>query len=216
MMFPSRLQSIERKIAQDKIEVIQIFFIFILPIVLLYLNIISKHARVFVLIFMCLCIYGIIRHDKWTKEMLGLPSQPFHKYLNQYAIAALVGLFVIIGYAYVLGNTIQEKWWLVPHFWLIFIVVSFFQEFAYRSFLSVLLSRIIPNVQQQIFVNALLFTFLHVIYPNRLAMLPLAFVGGLFFAYLYKKYPNLILISLLHSVLNFTAVLYGFFVISGY
>ncbi len=216
MKFPLNLKSFGGKISQDRIEVIQIFFIFILPIVLLYLNIISKNARVFVLIFMCLCIYGIIRHEKWTKNMLGLPAQPLHTYLGKYIFATGIGLITIISYAQVLGNTVQHRWWLVPHFWLIFVVVSFFQEFAYRSFLSVLLSRILPSVQYQIFINALLFTFLHVIYPNRLAMLPLAFVGGLFFAYLYKKYPNLILISLLHSVLNFTAVLYGFFVIYGY
>lgn len=193
---------------------IQIFFIFILPIVLLYFEIIPKAYRIFVLIFMSLCIYGAMWHEKWSKQVIGIARGTYKKYFLPYIIFSITGCVLLILYAKTLGNNPNPNWWKLPHFWFLFLLVSFFQEFAYRSFLSVLLSRLSSSVYVQVFFNALLFTFLHIIYPNKLTMLPLAFVGGLFFSYIYSKYPNLILISISHSILNFTAVLYGFFVLA--
>lgn len=66
-----------------------------------------------------------------------------------------------------------------------------------------------------ILTNAVLFTFLHAVFPNYLINLPLAFVGGIAFASMYYKYPNLWLIMISHAVLNFVAVWYGFFTVAG-
>jgi len=55
-----------------------------------------------------------------------------------------------------------------------------------------------------------LFALPHAMYPHPEINTPIAFVGGLWFAVLYLVYPNLLLISLSHAALNFTAVLYGF------
>jgi membrane protease YdiL (CAAX protease family) len=94
-----------------------------------------------------------------------------------------------------------------------FIPVSVFQEIVYRGFLMPRLGSILKNNVQVVFVNALLFALLHIIYPRPEIMLSLAFVSGLVFAVLYQKYPNIVLISITHAILNFVAVMFGFFTV---
>ena len=62
-----------------------------------------------------------------------------------------------------------------------------------------------------IILNTLLFTLIHIIYPMPEIMIPVAVISGFAFALMYRYFPNLILISLSHAVLNFVAILYGFF-----
>jgi membrane protease YdiL (CAAX protease family) len=57
--------------------------------------------------------------------------------------------------------------------------------------------------------------FLHVIFPNPMIGLPIAFIGGIGFAVMYLRYPSLPLIILSHALINFFVVLYGFFVVPG-
>jgi membrane protease YdiL (CAAX protease family) len=85
------------------------------------------------------------------------------------------------------------------------------QEIAYRGFLFPKLKELTNSWLVIIFVNTILFTILHAIYPMPGLMLPVAFISGLALAVMYRFYPNLILISLSHAILNFIAVLHGFF-----
>lgn len=52
---------------------------------------------------------------------------------------------------------------------------------------------------------------MHTIYPKPVFSMILGTLAGLLFATLYVIYPNLILASVIHAVLNFTAVYLGFF-----
>jgi membrane protease YdiL (CAAX protease family) len=85
------------------------------------------------------------------------------------------------------------------------------QEIAYRGFLFPKLQELSQKWWVVIGANTVLFTFLHIIYPIPGIMLPVAFFSGLALSIMYRYYPNLILISLAHAVLNFIAVLHGFF-----
>ena len=76
-----------------------------------------------------------------------------------------------------------------------------------------MLRRAFSNVVLIIFVNAAVFALIHVIYLDTVFVLPLTFMGGIAFAWIYYAYPNLPLISLAHTVLNFTAMILGFFVL---
>ena len=124
----------------------------------------------------------------------------------------LVALFLIY-YKVNMPREIYTKLFYFKTF-IFFLPSSFFQEFAFRSFLIPRLKIIFNNNYYVIFINAILFTLMHIIYFNLGIVIPLVFVAGIFLAWLYSKYPNLILISLVHSVLNITAVLLGFFIIS--
>jgi membrane protease YdiL (CAAX protease family) len=105
-------------------------------------------------------------------------------------------------------------WWMNRKLLALFVFVSVFQEFAFRGFLIPVLGKIFHRNFAIVLINAVLFAGMHSIYSFPIIALPVAFVGGLVFAGLYIKYPNLILISIMHCILNFVAVGYGFFAIA--
>jgi len=193
----------------------QIFLIFILPVLLLYFKIVPTNWRMVMLALSSLFIYGIIRHEHWTYEEMGIRHDNFKKALPFYLLFTIIGLGAIflIYYKVNMPREIYTKLFYLRTF-IFFLPSSFFQEFAFRSFLMPRLKIIFNNNYYVILVNAVLFTLMHVIYFSLGIILPLVFVAGVFLAWLYLKYPNLILISLAHSALNLTAVLLGFFVIS--
>lgn len=198
-------------LSKEQVALGQIFIVFVLPVLLIYYNIISKDFRMIILLVMSLFVYGVIRKEKWTNEMIGLSDNTFKKYFLPYIYIITIGTMAIIMYARSFDMDIQESWWTNPHFLFLFIVVSFLQEFTYRGFLIPKLKVVFTDQLGIVLINALLFTLLHIIFPVPQIMLPLAFIGGLAFSVLYMKYPNLILISIAHSVFNFIAVLHGFF-----
>lgn len=194
--------------------ILQTFFIFVLPVVLLYFNILSPNWRFILLVVNSLAIYGIIRHEHWSHKDMGIRYDNFKKALPDYVFFTVLGvIFLFIIDHKVNMPDVDTRIFFIKTF-AFFIPISFFQEFAFRSFLIPRLKEIFDNNYFVVFVNAILFTLIHVIYPNIGIGLPIAFVGGIFFAWLYIKYPNLLLVSMAHIILNITAVLLGFFHIS--
>jgi membrane protease YdiL (CAAX protease family) len=145
---------------------------------------------------------------------MGLHIHNYKKAIPFYAAFTFIGVLILFFISYKVGlKDIDTKIFFIKTF-AFFIPISIFQEFAFRSFLIPRLKIIYKNELFIIFFNAILFTLIHIIYPNWGVGLPLAFFSGIFFAWLYIKYPNLILVSIAHAVLNITAVLLGFFVIN--
>ncbi len=194
-------------------ELYQVFMLFVLPVTLLYFKIIPIEFRFFVLAFCALMIYGIIRKERWSMEMLGIREFHTEKELKPYIVFALIGIFFIIGTAGLTGMSPKISTDNALHLFLLFIPVSAFQQLAFQGFLMPVLYRAYKSPVRVVFITALLFAFMHIIYPDAHVSLPLAFMGGLAFAMMYLRYPNLILISIVHAIFNFTAVLYGFFVV---
>ena len=60
-------------------------------------------------------------------------------------------------------------------------------------------------------VTALIFGYMHTIYPRPLLSMALGVLSGLMFAILYTIYPNILIVSVAHAILNFSAVYLGFF-----
>ena len=193
----------------------QILVIFVLPVFLLYFNIVPTSWRIILLAISSLFIYGIIRHEKWTHEEMGVRHDNFKKAIPFYllfTVLSLGALFIISQKVSMPMNVFTKIFYWKT--FIFFLPSSFFQEFAFRSFLMPRLKRIFSNNFTIILVNAVLFTWMHVIYSSWGLLMPILFVSGIFFAWLYLKYPNLILVSISHALLNVTAVLLGFFVIS--
>jgi len=193
--------------------VAQILIIFVLPVFLLYFNILPISFRMVLLAVSALFIYGIIRKEEWTHEEMGLRSDNFKRGIPFYFVFTLIGVAMLLFLANKLGMPDIDTRNYVIRSWIFFIPISFFQEFAFRSFLIPRLKMLYSNKYLIVFLNAVFFTLIHVIYPNLGIGLPIAFVSGVFFAWLYLKYPNLLLVSISHSILNILAVLLGFFAI---
>ncbi|MBP6857597.1 MAG: CPBP family intramembrane metalloprotease [Candidatus Pacebacteria bacterium] len=189
----------------------QIFFIFILPIALLTLGIIPIAWRLVVLCVSMIFMYGVIQHEKISDEVMGLSKKTFRRSLIPYTVFTLVGAFVFVRLSDVLAINPNILWWQYSHFLFLFLPVSLLQEIAYRGFLFPKLRQLTHKWWVVIGANTVLFTLLHIIYPTPGIMLPVAFFSGLALAIMYRYYPNLILISLSHAILNFIAVLHGFF-----
>jgi membrane protease YdiL (CAAX protease family) len=195
----------------SELAIVQVFFLFVTPIALLYFHIVPIEARIPMLLVFSLWMYGIVKKEKWTERDFGLSLKTITPALPAYITATGIALVAIMYMAVVRNMPPASHWWTKPHFLFLFLVVSFFQEFAFRGFLMPVLHRITKDALSIILINATLFAFMHAIYPFPTVALPLAFAGGLFFAGMYYRYPNLILVSLSHAILNFAAVWYGFF-----
>lgn len=195
---------------------LQILIVFILPIALIQFKVISIHTRVPLLVMLVSILVFILLKEQWTLDMLGATFRNFKKFLLPYAIFTLLGSIAIIQFGErVAGAEELSQWWKHSHFVYLFFIVSLFQEVAYRGYLVPALGKLTRVPLYIIFTNAVLFTYLHIIFPNPLLCLPIAAIGGIGFAWIYIKYPSLPLAILSHSVLNFVAVLYGFFVVPG-
>lgn len=192
-----------------------ILVVFVLPIVFIKTQILAIEYRVPVLVALITLLCAIVLREKWTFSMLGINTHTFKKYFLPYTLFTIAGVTFIISVAHGLGYKGIPHWWSYPHFIYLFFIVSLFQEIGYRAYLIPALGKITNDPVWILLLNTILFTLLHTIFPNMIVGLPVAFVGGLGFALMYMKYPNLPLVVLSHSILNFCAVLYGFFVVPG-
>ncbi len=193
------------------IVLFQIILVFILPIFLLYFNIIPVKYRDAVLVTFSLIILVIIIKGHWTLKSLGIRTDNLLSSIIPYAVFTLIGLIVIFILAKSFHRTHADKWWSKENYFFIPVLLTIFQEFAFRSFLMPQLESIFSSIIIIILINALLFSFLHIMFPNPLLLLPIGFLAGIGFAFMYYFYPNLILISISHAILTVFAVSYSFF-----
>lgn len=191
-------------------RIAELFFIFIAPVALLVTGIIPLEWRMVVLAAAMLLMYGIIQHEKISDQELGITRWTWRAFFS-YALFTTLGVVTLVRLGKILSLPSAANWWEMPHLLFLFLPVSLLQEIAYRGFLFYSLKKLTHNWFFIIAINTLLFTFLHVLYPTPLIMLPLAVASGIFFSVLYRYFPNLILISLSHAILNFVAIRYGFF-----
>ena len=190
---------------------LEISILFIVPVILIFLGLPGKKYRLhlFAFIFLIAATITYLRH--WPLQKLGIDLGHITNGLFPYSAFTLLGIIFVVALAKALQYKSTPKWWKIPHFIFGFILISIAQEFLYRGFLMPELESVFHSIVLIVLVNAALFSFLHIIYPNRLVNLLLAFIGGLCFAALYYHYPNLILISLSHMALNFAVVYFGMF-----
>ena len=197
-----------------RLILVQIFLIFILPVAVLYFKILPPNWNYVLLAVGALFIYGIIRHEHWTHEDMGIRYDNFKNALPFYLVFTVLSILALFLIDHKVKTADVDSLKFIIRTLILFLPISFFQEFVFRSFLIPRLKEVFKNTYVIIFSNAVLFTLIHIIYPNLGISIPIAFVSGIFFAWLYWKYPNLLLISLSHAVLNVAALLLGFFHIS--
>jgi len=204
-----------QSLRDKELVLVQILYIFIIPILLLYYRVIPGSFRLLLLVGVTSLLFGIIHHAHWTHKDLEI-KKDFLKDIIPYTIATLVGVVLIVISASLSKTTrVVEsyKWWEDLRFLLLFIPISVMQEVIFRGVLMHMLLRAFKNIPFVILVNALLFALIHIIYINVDIVLPLTFLGGIGFAFMYYKYPNLIMISISHTILNFIAMALGLFVL---
>ncbi len=191
---------------------VQILYLFILPVLLLYFKVLPGNYRFIMLTGVFLLLLGIVRKAKWTYADMGI-RRNFMKDIVPYSLFTIGGVLFLIWLAQVVPHSPFLNWWENRRFLILFVPLSILQEVIFRGILMNMERRVFNN---QIFIvglNAMLFAMMHVIYLNSIFVLPMTFIAGVGFAWMYYQYENLPLISISHTILNFTAMILGFFVI---
>ncbi len=191
------------------VTLLQILFIFIVPVILAYSGIISVKIRLWLFLILFFLVVLVSYFERMSFYELGIRLDNFYQSLIPYSLITILGVALMIIVAKLLNKTAHPDWWKNPHFQFMFIFLSIAQEFMYRGFLMPKLELLTSSLFLIVILNTFIYMFLHIIYPNKLSNLSLTFLAGLAFATLYYYYPNLILISISHAILNFFAVLYG-------
>lgn len=192
------------------ISILEIFAIFVLPIILLLGNWLPLGQRYLLAIPVSMFILQALFREKWSLKKLGIRMDNFKGSIIPYSVFTLVGLMIIVILAKIFDRQITETLFTHPHFKYAFLITSFFQEFAYRGYLVPKLETLTNSVPLQVTVNALLFSALHYFFPQPEFVLPATFILGVALTLIYKCYPNLLLVSLVHSIFNFVAVMFCF------
>lgn len=191
---------------------VQILYLFLIPIMLLYYKIIPSNGRVLVLVVITVLIYSIARFEKWNKIDFGIRDN-WREYFLPYFIFTIVGVVLLFLLQELEIGKPMLNWWTNLKFLLLFIPLSVIQEIVFRGVLMNMLRRVFNNKWFIIILNASVFSLMHIIYLNALFTLSLTFVAGIGFAWIYYKYPNIVLISIAHTILNFIGMVLGYFIL---
>jgi|SRR3989344_769611 len=192
------------------LNLIEIFLISILPISLIRFKVISPKFRIFVLLGIFILSFFIIFFQHISFIEIGIRTDNFYPSIIVYSVSTIIAILFLITLAKITKNTHAQKWYKDPHFLFLFIPISFAQQFLFQGFILFKLNFIF-NSLIAIIVTALIFGYMHTIYPRPLFNMILGTIAGLFFATLYTIYPNLFVSSITHSILNLIAVYLGFF-----
>ena len=195
-----------------EIVLLQILAIFILPVFLLYYDLVAKEARFFFLGFSGLVIYNIIRRERWNYYDLGLRVDNIKSALPYYAGMTAISIGTLFLLKNVLGIHPANTPSIILQRLILFIPMSVFQEFAFSVFLLKRLQFLFGRRFLIVFINATVFTFIHIIYDLPPGAAVFLFVGSIVGSLIYLHKPNFLLVSVAHSLANITAVLLGFFV----
>jgi membrane protease YdiL (CAAX protease family) len=191
---------------------IQILYLFVIPTLLIYFGVIPDELRALLLFIVALLLYGIVKHAKWTFADMGIIKN-YMKDIIPYTIFTVGGVLFLIWLAHIVPHQPFLKWWSNLKFLLLFIPLSVLQEIVFRGILMDMLRRAFRSPIFIIALNAGVFALMHVIYLNATFVLPMTFIAGIGFAWMYYQYKNLVLISISHTILNFVAMILGFFII---
>jgi membrane protease YdiL (CAAX protease family) len=191
---------------------LQILYLYIIPVLLLYFKILHGNLRFMMLFGIAILLFGIVKHSKWSYADMGI-HKDFMKDIVPYSIFTVGGVFFLVWLSQIVPHNPFLEWWENAKFLLLFIPISILQEIIFRGILMNMLERTWKNVYFIIVLNAAVFAMMHVIYLNSIFVLPMTFIAGIGFAWMYYQYKNLPLISLAHTILNFVAMILGFFII---
>jgi len=195
------------------IEIIQVFLLFILPVLLVYYKIIQFKYRKHTLVIVFVITSILILYEGWSFADLGIRLDNFVPSLIPYTIFTILGSIILIAIAKKIKKQPEPNFYSHKKF-IYFILIgigSILQEFLFRGFLFPKLNIIFSNYIAIVIVNAILFTLIHTVYSNTPTTLVTVFFAGLAFAAIYGSYPNLILISISHIILNQIALRYNFY-----
>jgi membrane protease YdiL (CAAX protease family) len=189
------------------LRISEILLIFIILPILYILDVIPGPKSIPLLLVFGLCLWLILRDKSFDRKMFRLNGfKAWNKLLIRFLIiAALFTVYVLIFE--------PEKLLILPRsrllLWVIIMIFypiwsAYPQELIYRAFYFHRYGFLFKKKKVKILINALLFSFMHIIFNNWIAIVA-TFLAGLMFASTYLKSKSLMVVAIEH-------LLYGNFI----
>lgn len=198
-----------KQLVQERQKVILIvFLIYILPVLLVFLEVIPFSWRFYVLIFAAIVVVAIAYLYQFSPVELGFTNHNLKKSLTAITLPTLILTGFMFIYYLTHGSRLDNSayQWL---FYLFFVGVSSpIQEFLYRGFLFAIFKREKFATWVQIVFSTLLYSFIHLIYKD-IPTLVFTLIIGIIWGWNYAKFRNLYSIIISHSLLGAIAILLG-------
>jgi uncharacterized protein len=198
-----------KDLSQERLKVILIVgFGYILPVLLVCLDIVPFSWRFYVLILAAIAILVIARLYRFSSVELGLTRQNLGNSLKAIALPTLAFALLMFLYYSIQGPRIDNSSYGWTFYFFFIFVSSPIQEFLYRGFLFSVFSKAKFAIWLQIILSALLYSYLHLIYLDVPTIL-LTLTIGLLWGWHYAKYRNLYSVIISHSLLGVISILIG-------
>ncbi len=198
-----------QQLYQERKKVIIIVFLtYILPVLLVFLEIIPFSWRFYVLILAAIMVVAIAYLYRFSPVELGFTNNNLEKSLQAIALPTLIFTGLMFIYYLTHGSRLDNSayQWL---FYLFFVAISSpIQEFLYRGFLFAIFKRAKFTTWVQIILSTLLYSFVHLIYRD-IPTLVFTLIIGMIWGWNYAKFGNLYSIIISHSLLGAIAILVG-------
>ena len=198
-----------QQLYQERKKVIIIVFLtYILPVLLVFLEIIPFSWRFYVLILAAIMVVAIAYLYRFSPVELGFTNNNSEKSLQAIALPTLIFTGLMFIYYLTHGSRLDNSayQWL---FYLFFVAISSpIQEFLYRGFLFAIFKRAKFTTWVQIILSTLLYSFVHLIYRD-IPTLVFTFIIGIIWGWNYAKFGNLYSVIISHSLLGAIAILVG-------
>jgi membrane protease YdiL (CAAX protease family) len=182
-----------QQLYQERKKVIIIVFLtYILPVLLVFLELIPFSWRFY----------------RFSPIELGFTNNNLKKSLQAIALPTLIFTGLMFIYYLTHGSRLDNSayQWL---FYLFFVGVSSpIQEFLYRGFLFAIFKRAKFTSWVQIILSTLLYSFVHLIYRD-IPTLVFTLIIGMIWGWNYAKFGNLYSVIISHSLLGAIAILVG-------
>lgn len=191
------------KIFQSKLwKWCEIFLVFLLLPLLYYFNLIAIHKFIPLLTVFLIFLILLLRDKAFNRKLFGFNGFKFWRFiLTRFFIfvlaSSLLVLFISPDNLFILPRKQLHLWLMIMVFYPLWSVYP--QELIYRSWYFHRYRSLFKKEWLFILINALLFSFSHIIFRNWLAIV-LSFLGGLMFAYTYRKSNSLMVVFIEHLI----------------
>lgn len=181
---------------------IEMVLLFVGIPLLYYFDYIPFHKSLPLLLVFLVCLVYLLRNPEFDKKRFGFNKFKGWKVLIRrfLAFAVLTTILVLI--------FIPDEFMFMPSYlpliWIMILVgypiwSAFPQELIYRAFFFQRYGVLFKNEWAMILLNALLFSFSHIIFDNWLAIV-LTFFGGILFAFTYLRSKSLLVVFYEHMI----------------
>jgi membrane protease YdiL (CAAX protease family) len=181
---------------------LELIIIYIFPPLLFISGVLPLVAIMPVLWFFTLYAFILLKGSEVRIFALDFSKKDLLSVLQRFALiaSAMTGLVLVYTSESFLSMPRTRPWFWLGLLFLYPIFSAFMQEILFRAFFFKRYKRLFPHNPLYITLfNALVFSYIHIIFLNWIAIL-FTFIGGLLFAQTYLKTRSTLLVSIEHAL----------------